>query len=246
MALREHFENSGNWLFRWRSYLPLLMIFLIICAIFTKPMGPREEGQEILIEMAGLLVSFLGLTIRALVVGFKPRRTSGGNTTEQVADVLNTSGLYSIVRHPLYLGNYIIWLGISFIFQSWQITFLVSLIFCLYYERIAFAEEEFLRNRFGDEYLSWASVTPAFIPRFRNWRPPELAFSFRKVIGKEYAGFFAIIAAFTSIELLDDLLTEHILEIDPEWKIIFISGLGFYCVIRYLKRCTKFLNTPDR
>ena len=33
MALREEFESSGNWLFRWRSYLPLLMLSLAVVAL---------------------------------------------------------------------------------------------------------------------------------------------------------------------------------------------------------------------
>ena len=178
MALKEHFENSGNWLFRWRSYLPLLLIILVVGIILTNApieSGVEENHNEIPFEIGGLFLSFLGLGIRIMVVGYKPRRTSGGNTTEQVADQLNTTGVYSIVRHPLYLGNFIIWFGITLLFESWQTTALVTLIFILYYERIAFAEETFLRNTFGERYLAWAEKTPAFIPRFRNWlsRPIE-------------------------------------------------------------------------
>jgi hypothetical protein len=154
--------------------------------------------------------------------------------------------MYSIVRHPLYLGNFLTWFGITLLFGSWQITALTTLIFLLYYERIAFAEEEFLRKRFGDKFVAWAEKTPAFIPRFRNWHKPNLPFSFRKVIGKEYAGFFAIISAFTLIEFIDDLLTDHTYRLDPEWRFIFCAGLGIYIVLRYLKRRTRLLNTPDR
>ena len=246
MALKEEFETSGNWLFRWRSYIPLLLIIPIVFIILTNSPLDREKEIEMPLEMIGLLISFAGLGIRILVVGFKPRRTSGGNTDEQVADVLNTDGMYSIVRHPLYLGNFLIWFGITFLFGSWQITALTSLIFLLYYERIAFAEEEFLRKRFCDEFVAWAEKTPSCIPRFRNWHKPNLPFSFKKVIGKEYAGFFAIISAYTLIEFLDDLLTDHTLLLDPEWRVIFIAGLAIYIVLRYLKRCTRFLNTPDR
>ena len=48
-----------------------------------------------------------------LCVGFTPRGTSGRNTKEgQVAESLNTLGMYSMCRHPLYLGNLLMWLGI--------------------------------------------------------------------------------------------------------------------------------------
>ena len=62
---------------------------------------------------------------------------------------LNTSGLYSVVRHPLYLGNYLMWLGVALFSRTWWAPVIVSLVFWLYYERIMFAEEEFLRRQFG-------------------------------------------------------------------------------------------------
>lgn len=59
-----------------------------------------------------IAVSLFGLLIRAVTIGFTPKGTSGRNTKEgQVAEVLNTKGIYSVVRHPLYLGNYFMWLG---------------------------------------------------------------------------------------------------------------------------------------
>ncbi|GAI74444.1 unnamed protein product [marine sediment metagenome] len=39
-----------------------------------------------------------------------------------------------------------------------------------YYERIIFAEEEFLRKTFGDSYLKWAEQTPTFLPKCKNWK----------------------------------------------------------------------------
>jgi len=63
-------------------------------------------------ELIFLGVSILGETIRIFTVGYAPRNTSGRNTIAgQIADELNTSGIYSLVRHPLYLGNFFIWLG---------------------------------------------------------------------------------------------------------------------------------------
>ena len=60
-------------------------------------------------EMIFLAVSLLGEAIRIITVGHAPRNTSGRNTTEgQVADVINTSGIYSIIRHPLYVGNFLL------------------------------------------------------------------------------------------------------------------------------------------
>ena len=247
MALREEFESSGNWLFRWRSYLPIAMIVVILLGIQSMEERPPEK-IHLLIDMIALCISFIGLGIRVVVVGYKAKKTSGGNVDCQVADVLNTTGMYSLVRHPLYLGNFIIWAGISMVFQTWWMTLLVVLIFWLYYERIAFAEEEFLRKKFKDQYIQWSNGTPAFIPSPKklHWKSPELSFSWKKVLGKEYAGFFAIILCFTLLKVLISLIKSRSFTLDPIWIYIFSGGLCIYLTLRFLKRCTHVLSTPDR
>ena len=37
-------------------------------------------------------------------------KTSGKNTAKQIAESLNTSGIYSVLRNPLYLANFLNWL----------------------------------------------------------------------------------------------------------------------------------------
>ena len=63
-------------------------------------------------------------------MGFAPRGTSGRNTLGQVAEVLNTSGMYSVVRNPLYLGNFVIWLGLALFIKVWWCILIVVL--CLH------------------------------------------------------------------------------------------------------------------
>ena len=103
--------RQGNWFFRWRSYVLLGFIPLGIYALsFPEPIetlfGATADSAW---EMGCILIAFLGLGIRAMVVGQTPAGTSGRNTHGQVAEVLNTTGLYSVTRNPLYLGNAIIY-----------------------------------------------------------------------------------------------------------------------------------------
>lgn len=244
MALREELEATGNWLFRWRSYLPITLIIVILPAIDS---AEFQSSKFILYyDLTALFISLTGLSIRCVVVGYKPKNTSGGNVRKQRAEVLNTKGLYSVVRHPLYLGNFIIWIGISMVFRAWWMTVLIGLIFCLYYERIVFAEEEFLRKKFKDSFVQWASITPAFLPAVKNWQPTELSVSWKKILGKEYAGFFAIIMSFAISKILINLVKHRMLSLEPAWIIILGTGLVIYLTLRFLKRCTCILDTADR
>ncbi|MER3329549.1 MAG: isoprenylcysteine carboxylmethyltransferase family protein, partial [Candidatus Kapaibacterium sp.] len=137
-----------------------------------------EQFNDFKVELIFLLVAFFGQFIRAYSVGLAAKNTSGRNTSVgQVADSLNSTGIYSTVRHPLYLGNFFMWLGIAlFTANFW---FIVAFIFLywLYYERIMYAEEEFLRDKYGSTYTDWAERTPAIIPSFKNWIKPEGTFS---------------------------------------------------------------------
>lgn len=246
MPLQEEFENLGNRFFRWRSYLPLCMgaLFLVTLLSYRHPeTAPRPDRAW---QMLCLLVSLAGLGIRFYTVGFAPRGTSGRNTLAQVADVLNTTGMYSVVRNPLYLGNFLIWLGLSLFVKVWWCIIIVILCFVIFYERIIFAEERFLREKFGSTFIEWAEKTPIIIPHFKNWEPPSLTFSWKSALNREYSSFFAIIASYTALAIIRDIIQSEKFILNKTWLIIFFFGLTIYLTIRILKKKTNILRTVDR
>ena len=247
MALREELEHIGNRLFRWRSYLPLFLIGLFLLGLQNFGYPRHSHVLDRTWELFCLAISFLGLAIRMYAVGCAPRGTSGRNVTEQRASSLNTTGMYSLVRHPLYLGNFFIWFGISLSTRSWWLASMGVLIFWLYYERIIFAEEEFLRREFGDVFLNWAKDTPAFLPtKLSKWRPAELPFKMRNALRREYSGFFGIIAVYSLLDLVEETMTEGQLRMDTLWTWFFIIGLIIYTVLMTLKKKTHILDVEGR
>jgi protein-S-isoprenylcysteine O-methyltransferase Ste14 len=246
MALREEFRKHGNLLFRFRSYLPLLFFPIIIMALSSLKYPGNEHWKDQIWEMVCLAISFLGLGIRIFTIGRVPEGTSGRNTGRQIADVLNTSGIYSVVRHPLYLGNFFMWLGIIMFIHSWWLTITFMLAYWLYYERIMYAEEEFLRDKFGDSYLQWANKTPAFWPNLSNWQAPNLPFSWRTILKREYHGLFGIIFTFTILEVAGDYIVSGRFELDPLWVGLFTVNLLIYLVLRFLAKKTTILQDQGR
>lgn len=248
MALREELEKQGSWFFRWRSYLPLLIIPILLIALRNSEYLELVFGDtaDNLYEGLCIVISFLGLTIRCIIIGYVPEGTSGRNTKGQEAKALNITGMYSILRHPLYFGNFIIFLGITLFVQVWWFILIAILAFFVYYERIIFAEEEFLRKQFGNLYLKYADKTPVFWPNFENWQQPSLPFSFRNVLRREHSGFFAIIASFTFLEIIGDLFVEGRLELNLGWIISFSVGLLIYLALVTLKKKTRLLHGEGR
>ncbi len=248
MLLQTHFEIGGNWLFRRRSYLPLFILGLFMLAMHRYTHPGNSEWIETLWEGCCLLVSFFGLGIRIFTIGYTPKNTSGRNTKKQVAAELNTTGAYSMVRNPLYLGNFFMGLGVSLFAVFWWLTLIYVLIFWLYYERIIFAEETFLTEKFGQAYIQWATKTPVIVPNFRLYKKAALPFSVKNVLRREYNGFFAVIVCLFALEAVGDMFLSNTvwIGIDPEWKVLLVFGFLAWCILRALKKYTKILNVEGR
>jgi protein-S-isoprenylcysteine O-methyltransferase Ste14 len=246
MALRNQLETSGLWLFKHRSYLPLAILpIFLVCLASSSYLGHSHVLNEFW-QAGCMVISFAGLALRVIVVGRAPIGTSGRNTRGQVADTLNTTGMYSIVRHPLYLANYLIIIGFTMEFHVWWLVLLTTCIYALYYERIMLAEEAFLRARFGAVFEQWAAATPAFIPRFGGWRPSPVPFCWRTVLQREYNAFFLIIAVFFLLDLIGDSIAERRFKIDARWLGIFIGGFVIFATLRTLKKRTRLLTVEGR
>jgi protein-S-isoprenylcysteine O-methyltransferase Ste14 len=245
LPLTEEFTKAGNWLFRWRSYLPLSLIaFFLLFVREWNVEGAWFTSRSW--EAICLGVSFFGFLIRAHTVGHAPKGTSGRNTGRQFADRVNTTGAYSVVRHPLYVGNYFMGLGVTTFTGVWWMVLIYTLVFWLYYERIMFSEEAFLRDKFGEPYLEWAARTPAFIPSPRRYARPDLSFSFRNVLRREYNGLFAVIVLMSVFDAAGRWSVQGAFSLDRGWTwVLGVSTLA-WVVARTIKRHTEWLVVEGR
>jgi protein-S-isoprenylcysteine O-methyltransferase Ste14 len=243
MRLVERMEQDGGLLFQWRGMLPLLLLPAVIPALAESARMDTLLGSTVdNLWMLGCFgLSLAGLGIRCLTVGFVPGGTSGRSTVRQRADRLNTSGMHSLVRNPLYVGNFVILLGVALATKVSWVAIVAGLAYAFWIERIVAAEEAFLAAEFGGAYSQWVERTPAFLPRLGNWRPPDLPFSWRMVLRREYAGLLTIAAAFLGLELITDLLIRGEAPArwageDIVWLAVFGLGAAAFVVLRLLNR----------
>ncbi len=116
MLLRKQMEVHGNILFKYRGELPILLIppgvYLLYRAITTHP---QFDWQGFLswYKFLCLGIVALGQMIRGYAHAHTALHTSGRNIHGQLANAVNNTGIYSVVRHPLYLGNYFMALGVA-------------------------------------------------------------------------------------------------------------------------------------
>jgi protein-S-isoprenylcysteine O-methyltransferase Ste14 len=90
-------------------------------------------------------------------------------TTLKVAEThrpvkIVTTGVYSIVRHPQYLGGLLAHLGFSFLLSGLYCLLSTPLIALIIY-LISRKEETELTKEFGKEYMDYKKKTPMLIPR---------------------------------------------------------------------------------
>lgn len=246
MALIHSFETEGNFLFRYRGQIPIALFITAVPVIYFTNYTQKPDWYKTVLTTIAVLLSIFGFVIRAYTIGTTPRGTSGRNTKEQVAEQLNYSGIYSMLRHPLYLGNYLMWIGI--VLYTFNIAFvvIVSLAYWLYYERIMFAEERFLERKFGHQYLEWSMKAPAFIPSFKKYIPSSIPFSFKSVLRREYSGVLATVVGFCFVDVVRNYFILTTWKINTVLIITLLLSAILALVLRSLKHYTKILKEEGR
>ena len=158
----------GRFLFRYRGFVPVP--FLVSLLLLSEKPWALYSPRWLWI---GALVTLLGEALRFLVAGFAKGKTSGRGSSLE-ADFIVRYGLYSYVRNPLYLGNYLLFLGFLLFSRNLLLLVVGTILFALYYSLIVRAEEDFLLSRFPEVYEEYLERVPRFFPALLN-KPLEKA-----------------------------------------------------------------------
>lgn len=238
-GLASEMLNQGGWLFRHRGMAPVPVLILV--AVVGIPTGARPWGAGAVEpwQALGLMLCVLGLGIRWYGIGKAAHNTSGGNTHSQVAERLNTTGLYSVVRHPLYLGNALMWAGVA-LFPGSTVAVLVAVPwFLVHYERVMLAEEAFLLRRFGSDFLRWADRTPALVPDPTLWVAAGVPTDWRRVVRRDYSAVLGFVVVAFGFESLTAGLAGFGWQPTGPWMAFLLAGVSYYVAVRVLRRATN-------
>ena len=129
------------------------LILLLVCAWFTEAAGSNRI-------LAGFLIAALGQIWRIYAAGviYKNKR-------------LATTGAYSLVRHPLYFGNFLILAGFTLACANVIVVAAVVFFLLFYYPAAIRYEDAKLQDIFGEEWQAWGGRTPAMFPTRLKWQP---------------------------------------------------------------------------
>jgi protein-S-isoprenylcysteine O-methyltransferase Ste14 len=86
-----------------------------------------------------------------------------GRGGDNPGELVEGGGLYRLIRHPMYLGDCLLYIGMGLLVPSLVSTVLV-VIGCAALITQAKAEDRYLANRFGESFSSWQQRSGLLLP----------------------------------------------------------------------------------
>ncbi|HUY14677.1 MAG TPA: isoprenylcysteine carboxylmethyltransferase family protein [Terriglobia bacterium] len=172
------------WAARWR--VPLGFVAGIIFLALSRPVWTRL--------IMGEIIALIGLVLRGLAAGRLEKNLR-----------LATSGLYSLTRNPLYLGSFLLAVGLAMAGGYLPLGIALVALFLVIYLPVMRREESFLRQKFGKEFEDYSARVPLFLPRIGSVKSGTFRFDwtgYRKNREYEAALGFAVISLILILKIV--------------------------------------------
>jgi protein-S-isoprenylcysteine O-methyltransferase Ste14 len=114
------------------------------------------------VYVVGLALAMAGA---ALAIGSRAMLGRNWSATVELKQghELITRGPYRVVRHPIYTGLLLLFLGNAVMVGDWRGLFAVAIVLASFWRKLK-VEETWLARRFGGEYQQYQARTKALIP----------------------------------------------------------------------------------
>ena len=224
----------GNFLFHYRNGL-----FPLVYALLIFKSQPLIADYR-LAALIGFLVAASGQLLRAVTVGLE-YIVRGGRHRQVYAEKLVQGGIFAHCRNPLYVGNYVILLGVSLASNSILFCAIAVPFFAFAYWAIIAAEENYLRKKFGQEFDEYCARVNRLMPRLSGVSRTlnGMRFNWRRLITAEYGSAYIWLAAVPLMTLKNAWLAGQYQAENPmvwiSWSLLAIATLA-YALARFLKK----------
>jgi len=140
----------------------------------------------------GLMIMVVAQTLRMYAASY----LWGRQTVAKVeADFLCSTGPYAHIRNPLYLGNFLIGIGLCIVINEFYAYALFVISYVFVYSIVIPYEERFLQERFGDVYVEYKAHTGRLMPRLKGYKSDTKVIPNYKtgVLGEIHVPIFLVI-----------------------------------------------------
>ena len=224
----------GNFLFHYRNALfPLVYVLLVFKSL---PVFPDYHVAA----LTGFFVASMGQIVRAVTIGLE-YIIRGGRKRQVYADKLVQGGIFAHCRNPLYVGNFVILLGVGLASNSALFLCVAVPFFAFAYWAIIAAEENYLRNKFGQQFDDYCARVNRLVPNFSGIGDTlsGMRFNWRRLITAEYGSTFIWLAAIILVTLKNVWLNGDYQTSRPlVWslRVLFVIVTLAYAIARFLKK----------
>lgn len=215
---------------------------IMVCAVILVAFFPRfffrsysggawEEAAEVL----GFALIFLGQIIRVSARGYKAEHSRESQSLIQ-------GGPYQVVRNPMYLGIFLIGLGVVLAIFKWWAVVVFIIIFIIRYLLLIYKEEKKLQEKFSDTYKKYCQKVPRIFPPLLNmvemdasdYLPIKLNW-FKKEIGS----MITLLLFVLLVESWEDIVSEGFGVYLKQSVWLFLTFVLFAILVILLSRQTE-------
>ncbi len=196
--IRDFFTN------RRRVISRIVAVPTVLLVVFSHHSWANQGWMDIVVTSIGFVLvmccAFGRLWAALFISGYKTKS-------------LITVGPYSMVRNPLYLFSLIGAIGVGFAAENLILIVVLILLFGVYYPLVIAAEERKLAYVHGDVWLSYAEVTPRFLPRFSLYSQPDRYEICLPILRRAFFDVAAFPAILFLVEILEELQEMEIIPV---------------------------------
>ena len=234
----------GNFFFKYRNWL-FIILYLLLFVPSPPLFGKDTFGQHYFWWpiIIGLIITITGQAIRGATIGLA-YIIRGGKEGKVYAEELVTTGIFSHCRNPLYVGNILMLLGVGVLSNSLLYVAVIMPLFMVIYQAIVLAEENFLRNKFGNSFNQYCSRVNRWIPSIKGISTTfsSMHFKWKRWILKEYNTQYVWL---TGIVLILLFKYPQLTNYDEQKRNVLLAILLpllllIYLLVRYLKKSGKW------
>ncbi len=183
--------KAGEWFFRNRDWTPVPFWLILFITTFIW----KDRQTQINFLIPGYSLILFGELVRMACIkrARSITRTRSGKTGER----LIREGLFRFSRNPIYVGNGLIGLGLTFLSSFFLAPIIFFFLFFMQYSLVIAYEESVLEGKFGEEYRKYKKFVPRWIGVSKLEKQPETPdldiYGFGKILKSERHTFLSIL-----------------------------------------------------
>ena len=194
----------------------------------------------------GFTVTLIGQLIRVMTIGLV-YIIRGGKDRRVYAEDLVTTGIFAHCRNPLYVGNILILVGLGIASNSLLFMAVFTPLFLFFWQAIVMAEENYLRNKFGEQYDAYCKRVDRWLINFKGLGNTmrSMEFKWKRVIIREYNSTYIWMTGAVLIVMKHFYFHEVRFDFQenlPVFIAILILLMLLYLFARYLKKSRKLVS----